>query len=775
MNFKLLQAEILSYQGLALPVVRLLACDKLSFPADGDTLIKRDILCAQEQAFLGDLPLSDREIREARMLCTSTRSPLLGELLRMEALIADEYKDQQEVSISLYEESLHKARASGDAFLASSDLLNLGMVALDSGHFDEALDFFAQSSALALKIQARQVSQAGLGNSGLAFLHLGDAMRALSTFRQAEEEATEGGVINDRVTWLWDEGISYYRLGNSVEAEACYRRALELANGIANLDKIAGISTELGFLLYEKHQYSLALGFSNDAIRAAKSSPNRAAVIKPLFLRALIATHQLNNRVADKLLLDVHTKSAGDSEIRCDTEDALGNFYNHGNEGKKAELWYRQAIHTFEAQRDSVEAEELKLPFFANGEKLYRDYANFLIDEHQPSRALSLLDQGRARTLSEGLGQTTRESSGRLAAPLHAEDTARKLNATILFYELGPERSYLWAVDFRQTKLFVLPKASELQAAIQSYGNSLQRSGDPLRNEDADATYLYRSLVAPAASMIPANSRVIIIPDGMLNQLNFETLVVPANHLNAPGTNDAAHYWIEDVTLTNASSIRMLARAASKRTSGFSDKLLLFGNPTMGGTGFAELPHAASEVQAVKNQFPVIARTLITQSAATPSAYSASSPEQFGYIHFVAHGTASVLSPLDSAIVLSPSPQHPESYKLYAREIIQHPIHAQLVTISACNGSGQRAYAGEGLVGLSWAFLRAGSHSVIGALWQVDDAATPLIMDRLYVELRARHSAPDAALRNAKLTLLHSSGIYRKPLYWAAFQLYTGS
>jgi len=38
---------------------------------------------------------------------------------------------------------------------------------------------------------------------------------------------------------------------------------------------------------------------------------------------------------------------------------------------------------------------------------------------------------------------------------------------------------------------------------------------------------------------------------------------------------------------------------------------------------------------------------------ATPAAYLASSPEQFSYIHFVAHGTASRLSPLDSAIVLS--------------------------------------------------------------------------------------------------------------------------
>jgi CHAT domain-containing protein len=78
------------------------------------------------------------------------------------------------------------------------------------------------------------------------------------------------------------------------------------------------------------------------------------------------------------------------------------------------------------------------------------------------------------------------------------------------------------------------------------------------------------------------------------------------------------------------------------------------------------------------------------------------------------------------------------------------------------------------LVGLSWAFLRAGAHNVIGALWEVNDASTPLLMDRLYEELQAGRP-PDAALRAAKLSLIHSQAVYRKPLYWGGFQLYTGS
>ena len=86
------------------------------------------------------------------------------------------------------------------------------------------------------------------------------------------------------------------------------------------------------------------------------------------------------------------------------------------------------------------------------------------------------------------------------------------------------------------------------------------------------------------------------------------------------------------------------------------------------------------------------------------------------------------------------------------------------MTISACNGSGTRAYAGEGLVGLSWAFLRAGAHNVIGALWEVSDDSTPRLMDALYQGLQ-EGQAPSAALRNAKLSLLRSKSRFSAPFF----------
>src|SRR5260370_16638200 len=94
-----------------------------------------------------------------------------------------------------------------------------------------------------------------------------------------------------------------------------------------------------------------------------------------------------------------------------------------------------------------------------------------------------------------------------------------------------------------------------------------------------------------------------------------------------------------------------------------------------------------------------------------------------------------------------------DSFKLYARDIIRHPLRADLVTISACYGAGERAYSGEGLVGLSWAFLRAGAHNVVAALWEATDASTEQLMDRFYDELY-KGPVPNAALRPPNLSFL---------------------
>jgi CHAT domain-containing protein len=763
MKFRLLEAEILVYQGRRPDVIALLNSPGVSYPMVGDDAIKRDLLGGLAHAGLGELQQADLELQQARRLSDASNSRLNGEVLQTEALVQIDRNHLAEAAL-LFRESLQAAREERDLFVEATDLLNLGYLTLNLAHYDEAVGLLNEAADIARPIQAQQVMQTAQEIMGTAYFDLGDYEKALSNFQQAEQVATRIGATNSQVDSLWGAGSVYYKLGNLEAASRCYEEGLKDALTIHSLYEIAGLHTDLASVLYQEGKFDAARMHSEEAIRAARISGDKATELAPLFLQALLATRKPNGHDAEGMLMQVYERSVENPSLRLEVENAFANYYVGRRQTKQAELWYRKSIHTFEDQRSTVKDEELRLPFFANGDTLYRDYADFLIASHKQEKALQLLDIGRAKTLAEGLGSAQQKS--RPENTVDPEAVARKLNATILFYSLGTEKSYLWAVTAHRTSLFLLPGQSVIEAQVQGYQKAILRSGDPLRDANENAKTLYDALVSPAAAMIPKGSKVFIIPDGVLNGLNFETLL-------APGA-DSMHYWIEDVTVTNANSIRLLSRIDQDSPAGDEKKLLLIGNPIAAGTGYENLINAFAEIRGIEKHFPPDSRTVVTQSGAVPAAYAENTPERFSYIHFVAHGTASRLDPLDSAVVLSPPPQHPESFKLYARDIMRYPLHARLVTISACYGSGLRAYAGEGLVGLSWAFLRAGSHNVIGALWEVNDASTPLLMDQLYGELEAGHT-PDAALRAAKLSLIHSQGVYRKPLYWGGFQLYAGS
>jgi CHAT domain-containing protein/tetratricopeptide (TPR) repeat protein len=764
MRFRLLEAEILANQGRRPEVLVLLNSPGVTYPAAGDLAIKRDLLCALAHAKLGQEQQADTELQQARRLSDAGNSELNGEVLRTEAIVQI-YRNHLPEGADLCRKSLQFAREHRDTYLEASDLLNLGLVATEMRHYDEALTLLNGAANFARPIQAQLILEAASGNLGLAYFHLGDFEKALSSFQQAEKEAEEIGTASMQVDWLMDACHSHYMLGNLQEAKTCFQQSLKVATALDAPAEVADIQIGLAFLLFRQGQFDSANAHNEAAIQAIRQAGDKSDELETEYLQALLATRQENQRNPERLL-QVSRGSAADPALQGEIDGAIADFYAGKQQARKADLWYRASIRSFEEQRAAVGDEELRLPFFANGDALYRRYADFLIASRKPEYALQLLDIGRARTLAEGLGLASQQPDLQPEHAVDVESVARKLDAVILFYSLGPKKSWLWVTSPHHAHLFPLPGQSGIETDVQSYQNSILKSSDPLREANPAATALYETLVGAAAEMIPKGSKVIIISDGILNGLNFETLLAPGS--------GSSHYWIEDVIIRNANSIRMLSRLDPDSSAAGTKTLLLIGNPTAAGTGYDSLVNAFAEIRGIEKHFPPDNRTVVTQSEAVPASYAENKPDEFSYIHFVAHGTASELDPLDSAVVLSPSPDNPDNFKLYARDIMRYPLHARLVTISACYGSGLRSYAGEGLVGLSWAFLRAGAHNVIGALWEVNDASTPLLMDRLYGDLE-NGSSPDAALRAAKLSLIHSPAVYRKPLYWAGFQLYTGS
>ena len=765
-RLRLLEAEIAWNEGLGQDALFLLDFQLPPHLSRSDLAVKQKILQSGAEILLGRPQDANQSLTAAEALSVeSSPSALLGEIARNRGLLRRSLRDFEGAD-QFFRKSLTLARQEKNFYLEMADLVNLGTVFEQQGHYDEAIDWSNNAHQIAQTLHDRSTEEETLGNQAWAYYKMGDFDRALKL--DTEAEATAGAVAAeaDQISWLNNLGLVLFQQNQFSAAESYYRRSLALAQKIQAPQTIIDALTSLAFVSVQNGNPSEAQNYAEEAFRMAHASNDRASELPTILVKGQVLALQGNQGDAERLFSEVAHDEKSDLSLRWQAQNDLAGLYQRAGRVADADRQYREALATIERARASLQHEDFKLPFLANAAHLYDDYVQFLVSQKKVDAALQFADYSRARTLTEGL-EFSPKSSANSAKPkaeaFDAQRIARRANATVLFYWLGRKQSYLWAVTGSRTMLYPLPPAQEIDAAVQRYRKALLGWQNVLQNANPDGKYLYDVLLAPARQLIPQNSRVVVVADGTLNTLNFETLLAPSPQL---------HYWIEDATILSASSLRVLEASQSARQKG-SGKLLLIGDALSTDPDFAPLPNATAEMSSIAKHFKVESTETYAGDRAVPSAYLKSQPERFSFIHFVAHARASESDPLDSAIILSPPSAELDAFKLYARDIKLLPLRADLVTISSCNSVGTKGYTGEGLVGLSWAFLRAGAHNVIGALWEVDDASTATLMDRLYDELEKGHP-PDESLRSAKLSLLHSEDVVRKPFYWAPFQLYTG-
>ena len=107
---------------------------------------------------------------------------------------------------------------------------------------------------------------------------------------------------------------------------------------------------------------------------------------------------------------------------------------------------------------------------------------------------------------------------------------------------------------------------------------------------------------------------------------------------------------------------------------------------------------------------------------------------------------------------------------LFAHDVYNLELRADLVVLSACETALGAEIRGEGLLGLAQGFFYAGAGRVIVSLWKVDDQATAELMGRFYENLLPGNLPPAAALREAQASIRGESR-WRAPYYWAGFLL----
>jgi CHAT domain-containing protein len=367
---------------------------------------------------------------------------------------------------------------------------------------------------------------------------------------------------------------------------------------------------------------------------------------------------------------------------------------------------------------------------------------------------------------------------------------AREQAALAEFF-LGNERSFLWLFAQGEVHFEILPARKEIEQAVRLYLDVLTSTPSPLHierdiakvREQSEA--LFSRLFGRLSSLIAPNQRLIIVPDGMLHYLPFETLL------------DNSRYLVEDHEISYISSAGLLGLwqdSASRADS--KDKMELFavGNPLfepksisvaakkaknvlrkterqmLAARGFRLTPLARTqdEVQYIASLFPPDRRKVLIGRESTEEAIKREPLRRYRRLHLATHGLIDERSPLRSSIALTPGDEAGEDGFLEVSEIARLSLDCDLVVVSACQTGRGKLLSGEGIVGLSRAFLYAGARSVVVSLWNVTEISTNRLMKDFYQHLAAGlHNV--SALRRAKLQMLNSGKETRHPYYWSSF------
>jgi CHAT domain-containing protein len=328
----------------------------------------------------------------------------------------------------------------------------------------------------------------------------------------------------------------------------------------------------------------------------------------------------------------------------------------------------------------------------------------------------------------------------------------------------------------------------------------------------AASNALYKAVLEPAASLI-GEKRVLIVADGALNYVPFEVL------LKTPDGGDYAslNYLIKSNEIVYAPSASVVGAIKQQRTKSTSRAMLIIADPvfnsndarakrTAGATGETEVRglgiqsalvdvagQTATVTPGAKMEGLPLARLMGTRSEAeqisklaktsggqadvwldldaSEDNLGARDVSKYRVIHVATHGLLNAERPQFTGVVLSLIGNKNGDGFVRTDEVFNLRLGAPLVMLSACETGLGKEKRGEGVMGLTRAFMYAGAPTVGVSLWSVADKSTADLMTDFYKRLLTPGDAPSSsALRGAQLAMI-SGKKYSAPFYWAPFVL----
>ena len=357
------------------------------------------------------------------------------------------------------------------------------------------------------------------------------------------------------------------------------------------------------------------------------------------------------------------------------------------------------------------------------------------VDRASLRKELSEAEAAYSAFLSKVRKEDKEQASLMTVEPLGLKQVQELLDpgTSLLEYFVTGKEVFAWVVEKEklQFQRVELPKG-KLGELVKMLRESVFTLREQEKFNEASAI-LYKQLIEPLLPHI-TGKELIIVPHDVLHYLPFHALVGPDGR-----------YLIEKYPVYYLSSASLLQFVKEKRKAG-GEKVLAFGNPDLGDPE-KNLEYAELEAEEVKNVYPQSA--VYVKKEASEEKSKSLSPS-YDILHFATHAQLNEDNPLSSAVLLAKEDK--EDGRLEVREIFGMDLKANLVVLSGCDTALGKLSTGDELVGLTRAFIYAGTPSVVASLWNVDDSSTAHLMGSFYRNLKTMSKVE--ALRQAQLELI---------------------
>ncbi len=645
----------------------------------------------------------------------------------------------------------------------------------------------ANQLALSVAAQLSNANQLVTSSNALAerYSDLGNWEQSLVNQRQALELVNRKP-INHQQQW-----ITYIETARQLFISGFYTSALAYQQEALNIElttkrqlQLSRTYTDLGIMLGREGRFAEAIPLLQEAVnigirQGAEKMGLEIQAYSGLYLAELqrkagdfAKALQGYERIIDLIQqLGIVKYDFEAYRGKALTEIALGH-----TEQAKQDL--TQALAVFEENRNQLSAEKDRTTYFDKEYEAYDAAIGFAYTEN-PQQAFDLSEKSRARTLLDSIksvrSQSINSSEQVLAGVAGAQPISLRIaqqrippKINLLEFTCLADRVLVFGIStngfVHSQKVIPLPL---LEQKVRSFVRAVSEA--PLTN-DAQikplAAELYQILIESLEPFLDKAQAICIVPDKVLHHLPFAALFSAREQ----------KYLIEShplITAPSASVFLLCVEHARHYRSTASEQMLAVGNPRF---DLATYPHLSNLTAAMREASDVAnnygRHYVLTAERATEDVIKAQI-KRSTVIHLAAHGIIDERSWANSRLVMAkPEAGSGDDGALRAYEIAQMRLSTtRLAVLSACQSGVERFYRGEGMIGLSRAFLAAGVPTVVASLWAVDSDVTATLMTNFHQQLKSLSVAQ--SLRNAQLMLVHSTNTkHRHPYYWAAFSTF---